>query len=69
MKLLSILLTEEEVLIRVNIWEILEKAGHFIAAECGDGQKAGIEGKGWRINGATLTLFESSLCNVADYSL
>ncbi|CUH94581.1 hypothetical protein P22_0647 [Propionispora sp. 2/2-37] len=40
MKPLSILLAEDEVLIRVDIKEMLEKAGHIVCAECGDGLKA-----------------------------
>lgn len=40
MKPLSILLVEDEVLIRVDIKEMLERAGHVVAAECGDGLQA-----------------------------
>jgi AmiR/NasT family two-component response regulator len=39
-KPLSILLAEDEVLIRVDIKEMLEKAGHIVCAECGDGMRA-----------------------------
>jgi response regulator NasT len=40
MKPLSILLVEDEVLIRVDIKEMLERAGHVVAAECGNGRRA-----------------------------
>ncbi len=40
MKSLSILIAEDEVLTRVDIKEILEKGGHFVCGECGNGLKA-----------------------------
>lgn len=40
MKSLSILIAEDEVLTRVDIKEILEKGGHFVCGECGNGLQA-----------------------------
>ncbi|SFL43434.1 ANTAR domain-containing response regulator [Pelosinus propionicus] len=40
MKPLSILLVEDEVLIRADMREMLEKAGHRVRAECGNGEQA-----------------------------
>ncbi|GBG56421.1 Fis family transcriptional regulator [Sporomusaceae bacterium FL31] len=40
MKPLSILLVEDEVLIRVDMKEMLERACHVVAAECGNGKRA-----------------------------
>jgi len=40
MKSLSILLVEDEVLIRADMREILENAGHKVCAECGNGEQA-----------------------------
>lgn len=40
MKPLSILLVEDEVLIRADMREMLEKAGHKVCAECGNGELA-----------------------------
>lgn len=40
MKNLSILLAEDEVLIREDMKEALEEAGHIVCAQCDNGQKA-----------------------------
>lgn len=40
MKPLSILLVEDEVLVRADMREMLEKVGHIICAECGTGEQA-----------------------------
>ncbi|VBB09652.1 Hypothetical protein LUCI_4950 [Lucifera butyrica] len=40
MKPLSILIAEDEVLIRNDIKEVLEKAGYIVCAECGNGLQA-----------------------------
>jgi len=40
MKPLSILIAEDEVLIRSDIREMLEKAGYIVCAECGNGLQA-----------------------------
>ncbi|WP_110953413.1 ANTAR domain-containing response regulator [Anaerosinus massiliensis] len=40
MKPLSILIVEDEILIRVDIREIVEQAGHIVCGECGSGTQA-----------------------------
>ncbi len=40
MKPLSILIVEDEILIRVDIREILEQVGHIVCGECGSGTQA-----------------------------
>ena len=40
MKTLSILLAEDEILIRADMKEALEEAGHIVCAECDNGKKA-----------------------------